>query len=204
MTTDRPTSPRVQPVEKVAIRARENTEGGLVRPVNLSATLAHNRRISKAITAMSEVFFDETTLDPRLREIIILRTGWVTQSVYEFGQHVLAARKVGLSDGVITATTRPLDQTDWEPLELAALRMVDDLHGADCVSPRVWEDLDRLAGQEDAIAMIALVGFYRMVAGLLNSLGVQPEDDLPRWPAPPTHPATDQLPRQGDGNARST
>ena len=49
VTRERPTSPRVQPVEKVAIRARENSIGGLVRPVNLSATLAHNRAVSKAI-----------------------------------------------------------------------------------------------------------------------------------------------------------
>jgi 4-carboxymuconolactone decarboxylase len=172
----------VQPVEKVAVKARANAVGGLVRPVNLSATLAHNRPISKAVAAMSSVFFDRATMDPRLREIVILRTGWNTQSEYEFGQHVLAGRQVGLSEKTIRATTRPLGESDWTPLELAALRSADDLHDGDCVSDEVWADLERLAGQELAIAVIGLVGMYRMVAGLLNSLGVQPEDDLPRWP----------------------
>jgi alkylhydroperoxidase family enzyme len=190
VTRERPTSPRVQPVEKVAIRARENSIGGLVRPVNLSATLAHNRAVSKAIAAMSSVFFDAATLDPRLREVVILRTGSDTESIYEFGQHVLAARQVGLSEETIHATTRPLEESTWTPLELAALRAVDDLHETDCVSTEVWDDLADLAGQETAIAVIALIGFYRMVAGLLNSLGVQPEDDLPGWPSAPTtaHP----------------
>jgi alkylhydroperoxidase family enzyme len=182
---DRPTHPRVQPVEKVAIRAREVAEGRLVRPVNLSATLAHNRPISKAVAAMSSVFFDPATLDPRLRELIILRVGWDTQSVYEFGQHVLAARQVGIADEVVRLTTRPLDEGAWSAAEAAALRMVDDLCRDDCLSDEAWAGLEVSAGQERAIAMIALAGFYRMVAGLLNSLGIQPEDDLPRWPDRP-------------------
>jgi 4-carboxymuconolactone decarboxylase len=166
----------------VAVRAREVALGGLVRPINLSATLAHNRPVSQAIAAMSSVFFDPAMLDPRLRELVILRTGWNTRSVYEFGQHVLAGRQVGISEDTIRRTTQPIAGGGWPPLEEIALRMVDDLCRDDCVTDEVWADLERLAGQERAIAMIALTGMYRMVAGVLNSLGIQPEDDLPGWP----------------------
>ncbi|MGD9796996.1 MAG: carboxymuconolactone decarboxylase family protein [Acidimicrobiia bacterium] len=183
MTGERLSTPRVPPVEKVAARAREVAAGGLVRPVNLTATLAHNRPVSKAIAAMSSVFFDPEILDPRLRELVILRTGWVTQAVYEFGQHVLAARQVGISEEEIRRTTLPPEQGGWTELERAALRMVDDLHRDDTVSAPVWSALEELAGHERAIALIALAGFYRMLAGVLNGLGIQPEDDLPRWPA---------------------
>jgi 4-carboxymuconolactone decarboxylase len=173
----------VQPVEKVAARAREVAEGGLVRPVNLSATLAHNRPISNGIAALSGVYFDPAIIDPRLRELIILRMGWKTQSAYEFGQHVLAARQVGISDDEIRLTTRPIGEGPWSPLEAVALRMVDDIQGDDCVSDAVWSELDALVDDADAIAMVGLACFYRMVAGVLNSLGIQPEPDLPGWPA---------------------
>jgi 4-carboxymuconolactone decarboxylase len=180
--SERPREPRVQPVEKVAARAREVAQGRLVRPINLSATLAHNRPISDGVAALSGVYFDPAIIDPRLRELIILRMGWKTESAYEFGQHVLAARQVGISDDEIRFTTRPVDEGPWSPLEAVALRMVDDIQTDDCVSDAVWSELAALVDDADAIAMVGLACFYRMVAGVLNSLGIQPEPDLPGWP----------------------
>lgn len=184
MGAARPSTPRIAPVEKVIARAREVARpDALVRPIHLAATLAHNRPVRDAIETMSGTFFDPDMLDPRLRELIILRMGWDTQAAYEFGQHVLAGRKVGLTEEEIRLTTRPVDEGTWTPLEAAALRMADDLHRDDCVSDAVWAEVSGLVDERMVIAMVGLAGFYRMVACVLNSLGIQPEDDLPRWPA---------------------
>jgi 4-carboxymuconolactone decarboxylase len=180
----RPRQPRIPPIEKVAARAREVAEGGLVRPINLTATLVHNRPIADATFALANVYFDPATIDPRLREVIILRMGWATGSVYEFGQHTLAARQVGLTDEEIRRTTEAIDETRWSPLESTALRMVDDLHRDDCVSDDVWSAISDSVDEPTAVAMIGLACYYRMVAGVLNSLGIQPEPDLPGWPTP--------------------
>jgi hypothetical protein len=40
---------------------------------------------------------------PRLRVLAILRTGWLCRAEYEWGQHALLARKVGISDEEIAS-----------------------------------------------------------------------------------------------------
>jgi alkylhydroperoxidase family enzyme len=180
----RPSVPRVQPVEKVIARMQErSTLGGLVRPINLAATLAHNRPVRAAVDAFAGTFFDPDVIDPRLRELVVLRMAWKTQSAYEFGQHVLAARAVGISEAEIARTTTdPVGDGGWSPLESLAFRMVDDIYRDDCVADETWASLAEMLDDEHLIALVGLACCYRMVAGILNSLGIQPEDDLPGWP----------------------
>lgn len=183
MTGARPTEPRVPIVEEMAARMREGSAlGGLVRPVHLTAMLAHNRTVSKAVNTFASTFFDPELLDPRLRELLILRMGWDTESAYEFGQHVLAARQVGISEDEIRATTRPVADGPWSPLESVALQAVDEVHADDCVADSTWAELSALVDDATAISIVGVAACYRMVAGILNSLGVQPEPDLPGWP----------------------
>lgn len=56
--------------------------------------------------AMSGILTDAaptTTLDPRLRELAVLRTGWLVESRFVFSQHSKAARRVGLEAACIDA-----------------------------------------------------------------------------------------------------
>ena len=179
----RPTSARIEPLEPPPSVRTEGLLGGLVKPVHLMGTLRRNPAFGRPFGALTTYFFEPEHLDPRLRELVILRVGWRTQSVYEFGQHVLAARKVGIGDDEIRLATAPVADGSWTELEAVALQVVDELHDDDCVSDVTWARLAPLVDPPTAIALLALVGFYRMVAGLLNSLGVQREDDTPGWPA---------------------
>lgn len=49
--------------------------------------------------AMSGILVDDapsTTLDPKVRELAVLRTGWLVESRFVFSQHSKAARRVGI------------------------------------------------------------------------------------------------------------
>jgi hypothetical protein len=50
----------------------------------------------------------------------------------------------------------------------------------DCVSDETWSALAATRGEVELIELLALIGFYRMNASMLNSLGVQPEPWSPR------------------------
>jgi 4-carboxymuconolactone decarboxylase len=56
---------------------------------------------------------------------------------------------------------------------LARLALNDTTFAALC---RRWSD-------GELVELVALVGFYRMVSGFLNTMGVEPEKGLPGWPA---------------------
>jgi 4-carboxymuconolactone decarboxylase len=181
----RPDQPRLHPVEKVAERARARGEG---RGANLNGTMAHNNKMRAALGAYSQVLFDPELVEPRLRELAILRMAWNTQCIYEFGQHRLIGGAAGLTDFDIEWTTRPLRQGDWKPVERVVLQMADDLYCDDCVTDLTWTELCEHFSGEQIIALLAVPLSYRLYAGLMNSVGLQLDEGVPGWPAPASAP----------------
>jgi alkylhydroperoxidase family enzyme len=181
----RPAAPRLEPIPEVAEKARERMASSPANAINVTATLAHNRVVSKAVGECARALLTEGSLDPRQRELVILRMGWNCQAVYEFGQHTLFGRAVGLTDAEIWRVTRPLAEGAWPAADLAALQVADDLYTDDCVSDTTWAGaMDHFTAPQ-VIELIAAAGCYRMVSGLLNSCGVALDDGVPGWPAPP-------------------
>ena len=122
------------------------------------------------------------SVDGRLREVVILRIGWNCLSVYEFGQHTLAGRAAGLTDGEIFLITRPISQGNWTALEAALLQMTDDLYIDDCVSDAVWDELSQHLDHSQIIEFMVCALMYRMASSLLNSCGVERDEGVPGWP----------------------
>ena len=184
----RPSTPRLEPIPKVAERARERMVNSPANAINVTATLAHNRVVSRAVGQCAGALLTEGALEPRVRELVILRMGWNCQAVYEFGQHTLFGRSAGLTDAEIYAVTRPLHEYPWSDPDRAALQITDDLYADDCVSDATWADASRHFGAPDVVELIAAAGCYRMVSGLLNSCGVALDDGVPGWPRPVVEP----------------
>lgn len=181
----RPTAPRVPPIEKVAVKAREAMANGPANAINVLATLATNRTMSKAFGEFAQTLLFRGSVDARLREIVILRMGWNCQAVYEFGQHTLFGRDAGLSEAEIYFVTRPLNQHTWTEEERAVLQVVDDLYADDCVGEATWAEAARFFGPSDMVHLLMAAGCYRVVSGFLNSAGVQLDDGVPGWPQAP-------------------
>src|SRR4029450_4633400 len=74
----------------------------------------------------------------RDRELLILRTGWNSQSEYEWSEHVGnvgQARKMGLPlDRLILGPNAP----GWDPFEANLLRFADEAYRDAVVSDRTW------------------------------------------------------------------
>ena len=180
----RPLAPRLDPIPEVATKARERMETSPANAINVVATLAHNKVVSKAVGRFAGTILTEGSVEPRQRELAILRTGWNCQSVYEFGQHTLFGRDAGLTDAEIWLVTRPLSEGGWGEADRAVLQLADDVYADDCVSDATWSDLARHFAPADVIELVAAVGCYRMVSSLLNSCGVALDEGVPGWPRP--------------------
>jgi 4-carboxymuconolactone decarboxylase len=178
----RPSSPRLEPIREAAAQARERVAESPANAINVSATLAHNPVVSRAVYGSAGVILHEGTLVPRLRELAILRMGWNCQAVYEFGQHTLFGRAAGLSEEEIWFVTRPLSHGSWSPADKAILQLVDDLYTDDCVSDATWSEASQHFTPSEVMEFIAAAGCYRMVSGLLNSCGVALDEGVPGWP----------------------
>jgi 4-carboxymuconolactone decarboxylase len=185
MHVARPSTPRLDPIPAVAARAREAMQDQPINAVNVTATMAHNRTMSKAIGAIAQTVLFGGELPRRQVELAVLRMGWNCASVYEFGQHTLFGRDAGLSDAEIYATTRPIGEGGWTPADAAILQLVDDLYADDCVTDATWAEATNHFSTADVVHLITAAGCYRLVSGFLNSAGVQLDDGVPGWPAAP-------------------
>ena len=142
---------------------------------NVFLTLARNPELFRRWLPMAAEFYTDTSLVPRQRELLILRTAWRCQSDYEWGQHVRMGRAAGLTDEEIAALTGPLDARAWSPADEALLRAVDELVDDHTVAPSTWAVLARHYDEPHLIEAVMVVGTYIGLAGFLNAVGVERE-----------------------------
>jgi alkylhydroperoxidase family enzyme len=134
---------------------------------------------------MARYLNSESVVPFRDRELAILRTAWLCQSDYEWGQHVLVARTGGIGDDEIDRTRRGAEAEGWTELERALLRVPDELKADSRVSLPTWSTLQEHYSEEQLIELIMCVGHYFMVAFTLNSIGVERESGVDGLESPP-------------------
>ena len=152
---------------------------------NVNATMAHHRKLGAALGNLYQVVLHECDTPRRQREIVILRTGWNCQAEYEFGQHTIYGRQAGLTDAEIYAVTRPIKTHPWSEEDAVLLQMADDLFSDDAVSDATWAELTDRWSVPDVFEFVCACLSYRVVSGLLNTLGVQLDEGVPGWPSAP-------------------
>ena len=150
--------------------------------LNLYTTLARHPVFYRPRAIQSNYIRTGSTLSGRVREMLILRTGWLCGAEYEWAQHVKSARRAGLTDDEIADIAHGPRARGWEPIEAALLTAVDELHRDDTISDETWGVLSAAFDEPELIDVVITVAGYKMVSIALNSLGVQLEPGLPGFP----------------------
>ena len=161
-------------------KASEDHQG---RPFNIFTTLAHHPALMKRWLVFGNHVLFKSTLPARERELAILRIGWLCQAEYEFAQHMVMGKQAGLSDDEIRRVTLGPDAAGWSADDAALLRAVDELRADAFVSDETWRALSERWDAQQLVDLLFTVGQYNLVSMVLNSLGVQLDPGLPRFPA---------------------
>lgn len=151
--------------------------------LNVFRTLLHNPQVAAAVQALLSTLLGGQ-LDARLRELIILRLGWVTASEYEWSQHWRVARYVGLTDAEIVAVRdwRGSPRGVFGEADRCVLAAVDETCTAGTIGEETWACLGRLLPSDaERIEVIAAIGTWRMISSVVRSLEIPLDDDLERW-----------------------
>jgi 4-carboxymuconolactone decarboxylase len=152
------------------------------RALNIYATLAHHPQLLKRWLVFGSHVLGGSTLPPRARELLILRTGYRCRSEYEWGQHAIIAGYVGISDEEIRRVAEGPRAPGWEPFEALLLRAADELHDDQVISDATWDALCEQYDVQQMIDLVFTVGQYTLVSMALNSLGVQREEGVGGFP----------------------
>ncbi len=174
--------PRVTPVmdSELDEEAREFLDGIARegRVLNIYRTLAAHPKLLKRWAVFGTHVLYKNTLSARERELLILRTGWLCRSGYEWGQHVIIARAAGVSDDEIERVKDGPEAPGWDPADAALLRAADELHDDAFIGDATWQALSELFDTRQLIDVIFTVGQYNLVSMALNTLGVQLDEGV--------------------------
>lgn len=139
--------------------------------LNIFRALSHSPEAMRRFMKFGSYFLDEGKLDPKLRELAILRAGLLCRSPYEFSQHVSFGRRVGLSDSQIRGIAAP-SVALFEPREMAVLSYAGELTSEARVSDAAYAAVAAFLNEEEIVELTLVIGFYNMVSRTLNALQV--------------------------------
>jgi alkylhydroperoxidase family enzyme len=144
--------------------------------LNVLRTLVrHTDLFRRWLPFANQVLF-HSTLPPRERELVILRTGHLCKAGYEFHHHVVLGKREGLTGEDIEAIRQGADAAHWDVFDRLLITAADELHQDAFISDSTWAGLTRRYNADQMVDLIFTVGQYTMVSMALNSLGVQLED----------------------------
>ena len=179
--------PRIQPVTEAEwtddsrpVLAANSARGPVL---NVFATIARHPKLLKRWVVFANHVLNGSTLPPRERELVILRTGFLCRSGYEWAQHASIGRAAGLTDAEIERLTLGSTDDGWGSGDQALLRATEQLVADHFIDDTTWAELSATWSEQQMMDLVFAVGQYTLVSMALNSFGVQLEDTTQRFPA---------------------
>jgi alkylhydroperoxidase family enzyme len=181
MTTAR--VPGLPPGEAKAA-ADEAAVPNYMAELSIFQVLLNHPPLARAINDLLATMLWHGALDPRLRELVIMRIGWLTACDYEWTQHWRVASRLGVAPADLVGVRDWRTYDGFGPAERAVLAATDDVVRDGVVSAESWAACEReLQGDTTVlIELVAAIGAWRMVASILRSLEVPLEEGVSSWP----------------------
>jgi 4-carboxymuconolactone decarboxylase len=144
-------------------------------PVNVTRMLAAaSEPVFKGFSAFGSALINGSPLPAKLREIAILRVGYLSHSKYEVFQHEALARHVGLTDEQIEAVRAGGSAAKMlEEAEAAVLAYVDDLVKNVRPSDETLNAVRKHLSDTELVDLTLVIGSYMMVCRFLEMTGIE-------------------------------
>lgn len=115
-------------------------------------------------------FLSDGELSIRDRELAILRIGWLSQAPFEWGSHVVIAKRNGVSAEEIERVIEGSTAEGWSDHDRAIIRAMEELHFDSMVSDKTWATLEKSYSDKQLMELLVMAGQYKTVAYLQNGL----------------------------------
>lgn len=153
--------------------------------MNLFRALGNAPSVMRNFMRLGNSILRHTELDPRLRELAILRVASLTGSEYEWAHHVPIARNAGVGDDEMYQIARWRESDAFDARERAVLAFTEASTRSVRVPDDVYRELRRHLSEEETVELTVTVGYYNLVARLLVGLEIDIEPGYLQWSLPP-------------------
>jgi alkylhydroperoxidase family enzyme len=140
---------------------------------NILATLVRHQPLAHAYLTFNAYLLLNSTLSARVREVAVLRAALASRSDYLWDHHVPLAERACITSAEIDAIRRG-DPTD--PVDALVVRAVDELDEHRAITGETWVALGEHLSDAQRLDLLFTVGGYQLLALVVNTLGIEPED----------------------------
>lgn len=174
--------------------ARSAGEEASIHPrmaeLNIFRALLQHPPVARAIGAMLATLLIDGRLDPRLRELVIMRIGWATSSSYEWAQHWRVAKELKVPEEDLLAVRDWRASGRFGAEEQAVLQATDEILETGTLSEQTWQTCRaQLGGDEELIELVVAIANWHLISQVARSLSIPLEDGLSFWPPDGSGPA---------------
>jgi alkylhydroperoxidase family enzyme len=126
----------------------------------------------------------DSSLSPRHREILILRTSWLLDNDFVWAEHAAIARKLGMTTNELRRIAQGPGARGWDAFEETLIRLADQLFRNSAVTDATWRTLATQYDMFHMLDAVMTVADFTSMSLLYNAIGIQADGD-----------AADHLPR---------
>ncbi|MBV1881715.1 MAG: carboxymuconolactone decarboxylase family protein [Pseudomonadales bacterium] len=153
--------------------------------LNVFRVFLHHPTLAKALAdTLMMLLGNGNVLDPRLRELIIMRLGWQTGSNYEWTQHWKVALVFGCTEDELVGL-----RSDWQQVKTfdgadqAVLQATDDMLEHGRVLPETLHLIkEHIGGEDQMLEVVAAICNWRTFSQMLLTFEVELEEGVDSWP----------------------
>ena len=176
------TKPRVAPLPEAqwteaqrALVTKFTRDG---RADNGLKTLLHVPELVEGVMPYTNYLSEESTLTPRQRELLVLRTAWLFGNQPLWATHAPRAKSAGMAAPDLRRIAQGPDAPGWDPFEATLLRLADQLYRNSSVTGATWQALSASFDMFHLMDAVETVNHFIVLSLVYNSFGVQPDEGL--------------------------
>jgi alkylhydroperoxidase family enzyme len=145
--------------------------------------VANNPGVARVAFSQLLQLLENNKFDTRLRELMIMRIGWVTGSAYEWTQHWRVATTAGVPPEDVLAVRDWRASDRLTAADKAVLAATDESLAGTAISDATWAEVTKhITEPGQQVEFIVAMGNWTMFSMLLRNLKIPVEDGVAVWP----------------------
>lgn len=141
-------------------------------------TFAQYPELTRPFLLFNRHLLADSTLPVRLRQIAILRVGWLRKSRYMWSSHLRTSLRRGFSGEEFEPVKRGAASPYWNELERLVLLATDQLVASSDLDDELWSALSEHFDRKQLLDFLFTVGCYMLMAIVLNATRIDREEEL--------------------------
>src|SRR5215469_11517844 len=145
--------------------------------------VCNNPGVARVAFSQLLQLLENNTFDTRLRELMIMRIGWVTGSAYEWTQHWRVATTAGIPPEDILAVRDWRNSARLTAADKAILAATDECLAGKSISDAAWAEVTKhVTDLGHQVEFVIAMGNWMMFSLLFRNLRIPLAEGVMVWP----------------------